>query len=151
MWIIVCIQKPSHHVLQALRPLCMSKIVFRDSSLYPKQSLFCLVWLISANFTETLVWKTWIWREIMTSQTTHTKYKWHHTPLNETPIKFFWVRHWARHSVFSGPRNHSRKSSNLKYPPTLNFNRNLFLFPEVLALRSLPSESGPRAKLIATC
>jgi len=30
-------------------PLRMFKIVFRDSSLYPKQfSLFCLLWLISA-------------------------------------------------------------------------------------------------------
>ena len=36
-------------------------IVFRDSSLYPKElSLFCLLWLISAQFAKTLVWKTWI-------------------------------------------------------------------------------------------
>jgi len=26
--------------------------------------------------------------------------------------------HVVRHSVFSGPRKHSGKSSNLKYPPT---------------------------------
>jgi len=89
VWIIVCIQKPSHHFLQTLRPLCMFKIVFRDSSLYPKQSsLFCLLWLISASFTKPLVWKTWIWRQIMTPQTTHTKYKWRHTPLNAPPWKF---------------------------------------------------------------
>jgi len=38
IWVIVCIQKPPHHFLQTLRPLRMFKIVFRDSSLYPKQS-----------------------------------------------------------------------------------------------------------------
>jgi len=68
IWIIVCIHKPSHHLplLQTFRPLRMFKIVFHDSSLYPKQlSLFCLLWLISANFARTLVWKTWIWRQIM--------------------------------------------------------------------------------------
>ena len=31
--VIVCIQKPPHHFLQTLHPLCMFKIVFRDSSL----------------------------------------------------------------------------------------------------------------------
>jgi len=47
--VIVCIQKPSHHVLQTFCPQRMFKIVFRDSSFYPKQlSLFCLLWLISA-------------------------------------------------------------------------------------------------------
>jgi len=47
---IVCVQKPPHHVLQTVRPLRMFKIVFRVSSLYPKQlSLFCLLWLISAS------------------------------------------------------------------------------------------------------
>jgi len=36
--------------LQTFRPLRMLKIVFRDSSLYPKQlSLFCLLSLISAS------------------------------------------------------------------------------------------------------
>jgi len=50
IWAIVCVQKPPHHFLQTLRPLRMFKIVFRDSSLYPKQlSLFCLLWLISAS------------------------------------------------------------------------------------------------------
>jgi len=45
--------------LQTLRLLRMFKIVFRDSSLYPKQlSLVCLLWLISKNFAKTLVWKT---------------------------------------------------------------------------------------------
>ena len=97
IWIIVCVQKLSHHFLQTFRPLPTFKIVFRDSSLYPEQlSLFCLLWLISANFADTFVWKTWIWRQIMTSQTTHTKYKWHHTPLNEHhPMKIFCVRHWC--------------------------------------------------------
>jgi len=34
------------------------KIVLRDSSLYSKQlCLSCLLWLISANFAKTLVWK----------------------------------------------------------------------------------------------
>ena len=33
--------------------------------------------------------ETWIWRQIVTSQTAHTKYKWPHKPLNETsPWKF---------------------------------------------------------------
>jgi len=36
IWVIVCVQKPSHHFLQAFRPLRMFKIAFRDSSLYPK-------------------------------------------------------------------------------------------------------------------
>ena len=45
---IVCVQKPSHQFLQTLHR--MFKIVFRDSSLYPKQlSLFCLLRLISAS------------------------------------------------------------------------------------------------------
>jgi len=35
--VIVCLQKPSHHFLQTFRPLRMFKIVFRDSSVYPKQ------------------------------------------------------------------------------------------------------------------
>jgi len=44
IWIIVRVQKPSDHFLQTFRPLRMFKIVFRDSSLYPKQSsLFCLL------------------------------------------------------------------------------------------------------------
>jgi len=47
---IVCVQKPPHHFLQALRPRRMFKIVFCDSSRYRKQlSLFCLLWLISAS------------------------------------------------------------------------------------------------------
>jgi len=46
---IVCVKKPLHHFLQTLHSLHMLKIVFRDSSLYPKQlSLFCLLKLISA-------------------------------------------------------------------------------------------------------
>jgi len=50
IWVIVCIQKPSYHFLQKFRPLRMFKIVFRDSSLYPKPlSLFFLLWLSSAN------------------------------------------------------------------------------------------------------
>jgi len=49
IWVIVYVQKPSHHFLQTFRPLRMFKIVFCDSSLYPKQlSLFCLLWLSSA-------------------------------------------------------------------------------------------------------
>ena len=38
IWVIFCIEKASHHFLQTFRPLRMFKIVFRDSSLYPKQS-----------------------------------------------------------------------------------------------------------------
>ena len=48
IWVIVCVQKSSHHFLQTFRPLRMFKIVFRKGSLYPKQlSLFCLLSLIS--------------------------------------------------------------------------------------------------------
>ena len=48
--VIVCVQKPSQHLLQTFRPLRMFKIGFRDSSLYPKQlSLFFLIRLISAS------------------------------------------------------------------------------------------------------
>jgi len=90
IWIIVCIQKPSQHFLQTFRPLRVFKIVFRNSSLYPKQLYsFCLLWLISANFAKMLGWKTWIWRQIITSQTTHTKYKWRHMPLNKPPHENF--------------------------------------------------------------
>jgi len=47
---IICVQKPPHHFLQTLHPLRTFKIVFRDSSLYPKQlPLFCLLRLISAS------------------------------------------------------------------------------------------------------
>jgi len=50
IWVIVCIQKPSHHILQTFRPLRMFKNLFRNSSLYPKLlSLFCLLRLISAS------------------------------------------------------------------------------------------------------
>jgi len=52
IWVVFCIQKLSHHFLQTFRPLRMHrvKIVFRDSSFYPKRlSLFCLLWLISAS------------------------------------------------------------------------------------------------------
>jgi len=37
IWVIVWIQKPSHHFLQTFRSLRMFKIVSRDSSLHPKQ------------------------------------------------------------------------------------------------------------------
>ena len=46
--VIVCLKKPSHHFLQAFRPLRTH--MFCDSSLYPKQlPLFCLLRLISPN------------------------------------------------------------------------------------------------------
>jgi len=49
IWLIACIQEPCHHFLQIVRPLRMCKIVFSDSSIYPKQlSLFCLLWPVSA-------------------------------------------------------------------------------------------------------
>jgi len=37
IWVVVCVQKPSQHFLQTFRPLRVLKIVFRGSSLYPKQ------------------------------------------------------------------------------------------------------------------
>jgi len=50
IFVIVWVQKPSHHFLQTFRQLRMFKIVFGDSSLYPKQlHLFCLLRLISAR------------------------------------------------------------------------------------------------------
>jgi len=43
IWVIVCVQKPFDHILETFRPLRMFKVVFRDSSLNPKQlSLYCL-------------------------------------------------------------------------------------------------------------
>jgi len=33
IWVIICVQIPSHHFLETIRPLRMLKIVFRDSSL----------------------------------------------------------------------------------------------------------------------
>jgi len=48
IWIIVCIQKPSHHFLQTFPSLRMFKIVFGASSFFPKQlSLLFPLWLIS--------------------------------------------------------------------------------------------------------
>jgi len=49
IWVIVCVQEPSHHFLQTFRPLRMLlfKIVFRGGSLYPKQ-LFYFVWSAQA-------------------------------------------------------------------------------------------------------
>jgi len=50
IFVIVCVQKPSHQFLQIFRQLRMFKIVLRDSSLYPKQlPLFFLLRLISAS------------------------------------------------------------------------------------------------------
>jgi len=40
--------------------------------------------------------ETWVWHQIVTSRATHTKFKRHHTPLNETPMKIFCVRHWSQ-------------------------------------------------------
>jgi len=31
MWVVVCVQKPSYHILQTFRPLRMFKIVLRGS------------------------------------------------------------------------------------------------------------------------
>jgi len=47
IWVFVCIQEPSHHILHTFRPLCMFKIVFRDISLY-HLCFVCPLWLISA-------------------------------------------------------------------------------------------------------
>ena len=56
IFVIVCVQKPSHQFVQIFRPLRMFKIVLRYSSLYPKHlplsetsTLFCLLRLISAS------------------------------------------------------------------------------------------------------
>ena len=50
IFVIVCVQKPSHNFLQIFRPLRMFKIVLRDSSRYPKQlTLLCLLWLFSES------------------------------------------------------------------------------------------------------
>ena len=47
---IVCVQQPPYQFLQTLHSLRMLKIVFHDSSLYPKQlSLFCLLRLINGS------------------------------------------------------------------------------------------------------
>jgi len=54
--VIVCIQKPSHHFLQTFRPPRMFKIVFRDSSLYPKQLHF-----LSAKADQCKRWPRWLY------------------------------------------------------------------------------------------
>ena len=64
------------------------KIVFRDSSLHPKQfSLFCLLWLMSANFAKALVWKTQTWRHKQPTPNINDTIRNH-------PMKIFCVRHW---------------------------------------------------------
>ena len=60
--------------------LCSAIVHFiQNNSLY----FVCYGWSVQTSP------KCWFgkheWRQIMTLQTTHTKYKWHHTPLNETP------------------------------------------------------------------
>jgi len=50
IWVIDCIEKPSHHFLQTFRELRMFKIVVHHSKLYSKQlSLICLLWLSSTS------------------------------------------------------------------------------------------------------
>jgi len=50
IFVIVSVQKPSHHFLQIFPPLRMFKIVLHDSSFYLKQlTLFCHPWPISAS------------------------------------------------------------------------------------------------------
>ena len=66
----------------------MFKIVFRDSSLNPKQLfLFCLLWLSSANIAKTLVWKTWIWVKLWRHRQRTPNTNDHHMPLNDPPWK----------------------------------------------------------------
>jgi len=94
IWIIVCIQKPSHHFLQTFPSLRMIKFVFRYSSLYPKQfSLFCLLWLISANFAKRWFGKheydVKLWRyKQRTPNTNDTIRHW-----IKSFMKIFYVRH----------------------------------------------------------
>jgi len=45
--------------------------------------------------------KAWIWRQIVPSETAHTKYKWPPYATEWTPnMKIFCVRHWLRSSSF---------------------------------------------------
>jgi len=57
IWVIVCIKKPSHHILQTFRPLQMFKIVFRDSLAY-------FIWnsglILSAMADQRLRWSHWL-------------------------------------------------------------------------------------------
>jgi len=39
--------------------------------------------------------ETWIWRQIVTSQRAHTKYKWPPCAWMKPPMKIFCVRHWT--------------------------------------------------------
>ena len=49
IWLIVCVQKPSHHFCRPFVHYACFKIVFHNSSLYPKQlCLFYLLCLINA-------------------------------------------------------------------------------------------------------
>jgi len=51
IWVINCIQEPSHHFLQTFRPLRMFKIVFRNSSLFGNNCLYfvCCGWSVHKN------------------------------------------------------------------------------------------------------
>ena len=117
IWVNVCVQNPSHHFLQTFRPLRMFKIVFCDSSLYPKQlSLFFLLWLISASadrigyvtnlcsmvellheFKKT-VFNSGVFRHLIMSQQEKTKLRICWTSIHNKNRKFTWVLY--AHSQF---------------------------------------------------
>jgi len=76
----------------------MFEIAFRDSSLYPKQlSLFCLLWMISVNFSKTLVWEYDVNYDV-----TNNRHKIQMTSCatecNPPLINIFCVRHWLLHA-----------------------------------------------------
>jgi len=82
IWIIVCIQKPSHHSLQTFRPLRMFKIVFRDSSLYPNSCLYFVCY----------GWSAWTMPKRWFGKQEHNVKLWRHkqrtSNTNDT------IRHW---------------------------------------------------------
>ena len=85
------------------------------------------------GFAKTLVWKTWMWRQIMTSQTTHTKYKWHHTPLNELPP-------WKCSAYATDPEQRSNLSRGSNGSDTCFANeveRKIQILPNMLLQRAL--------------
>ena len=115
IWVIVCIQEPSHYFFQTFRPLRMFKIVCRDSSLHPKQlSLYCLLWLNSSNFAKTFVWKTWIWRHKQRTPNTDDTIRHWMKPTHEnflrTPLP--WDTAWRMSCLFSTESRNWRRSPN---------------------------------------
>ena len=84
IWIIVCVQKPCHHFLQTFHPLghyaCL-RLCSAIVHFIQKNCLFLCAMADQRKLRQTVGLENMN----MTSQTMHTKHKWHYTPLNEPP------------------------------------------------------------------